>query len=236
MQGSLLFNKNNCNYVHQIYGLYDDNKKMSELFKKSYLEFKKWSKKNNYKYKLWGKKECDSLIKEFPKYIEMYEKSRYPIMKCDIARLCILYKYGGLYSDLDCFPKIKEMKKSNLVLTIDKTSSGTKRKNGNEVVTNEIIQASKNNVFLLAFLDYIKTQIKEKEKIEIYNVRKARFVLHTTGPYSLQRFLKKNDCEYDLYRTNQLEFEKNWKYIGLGKTDNVDFIAHDSLSWYSCLK
>ena len=222
--------------VHQIYFSFSKNKEMSSLFKKSINCFKKWCKKNNYEYMFWDEKKCNNLMLNFPEYLKMYNSCKYPIMKIDIARLCILYLHGGLYADLDCFPKIKKMKNSDLVLTIDKTSSGTKRKKGQKVVTNEIIQSVKKNIFLKGFLDYIKTQIKEKEEIKVYEQRKVRFVCHTTGPYALQRFLKINKFSYELYTTNQLEFNKNWKYIGLGDTKNVDFIAHHSLSWYDSLK
>ena len=128
MQGSLFkIKKTEMNYVHQIYGLFNDNENMSNLFMESHNCFKSWAKKNQYQYILWGEKECNELIDiEYPEYFEMYKKTRFPIMKCDIVRLCILDQYGGLYADLDCFPKIERMKDSGLVLTIDKTSSGTK--------------------------------------------------------------------------------------------------------------
>jgi hypothetical protein len=61
-------------------------------------------------------------------------------------------------------------------------------------------------------------------------------VLHTTGPYALQRFLKAHKMKCLTYTTNQLVFGKNWKYKGLGNTEGVDFICHNSLSWYDCLK
>ena len=75
MQGSLFkIKKTEINYVHQIYGLFNDNENMSNLFMESHNCFKSWAKKNQYQYILWGEKECNELIDiEYPEYFEMYK-------------------------------------------------------------------------------------------------------------------------------------------------------------------
>lgn len=218
--------------VHQIFWDFY-GRGMSGLFLDSALKFEEWSKKHGYEYRLWSEKECNELMEKYPKYLKMYTEARYKIMKVDIVRLCILHSEGGLYADLDVFPNRDGMKFGDLIFAIDKTSKGQNKK---AVITNEIMQCAKGNPFIIGFLDYIKTQIKEKKSIGAYDVRKARFVLHTTGPYALQRYLKQQKITCECYKTNQLEFGKNWQYKGLGNTKGVDFICHNSLSWYESLK
>mgnify|MGYP001150799259 CR=1 FL=1 len=53
---------------------------------------------------LWNEKQVLRLFDEVEvlrKYRQMYQKLRYPVMKADVARLMVLYCYGGLYVDLD---------------------------------------------------------------------------------------------------------------------------------------
>jgi hypothetical protein len=42
------------------------------------------------------------LKKDFPDYLEAYNKIKYGASKADLWRYLIIYKYGGVYSDLDC--------------------------------------------------------------------------------------------------------------------------------------
>ena len=132
----------------------------------------------------------------------MYYSVKYDIMKVDIIRFLILHKYGGLYADLDIFPKLKKLKDKDLIISYKK---GQKR----EHFEMEVVQSKKNNKFLLDFLDHVKKQIKEKNKVKIYDTWKARYVYQTTGPYSLHRFLKENNIEPDKYIINEPKTDDN---------------------------
>ena len=220
--------------VHQIFFDFYSNG-FNDLFSESSLRFERWAEGNGYEYKLWGEWECESLIREYPEFEGVYQTARFPIMKVDMMKLLILHSEGGLYADLDVFPQRESVKMGDLILTFDKTTGGGSRQRKKQLGT-EIIQSSKGNPFLLDLLRYNKSQISEKEKIEVYENRKARFVTHTTRPNCLQRFLRINPgIGYDTYTTNTLEFGEKWKYMGLGETEGVDFISHHSASWYGLL-
>lgn len=63
-----------------------------------------WKQYNtNYKYRLYDDNECEEFIKSFfdSKVINAYYKLRYGAFRADLWRYCILYKYGGVYADLD---------------------------------------------------------------------------------------------------------------------------------------
>lgn len=44
----------------------------------------------------------DFIKKDFPEYLEGYKKLKYGASKADLWRYLIIYKYGGVYADMDC--------------------------------------------------------------------------------------------------------------------------------------
>jgi mannosyltransferase OCH1-like enzyme len=205
--------------VHQVYWSFD-GKEQPVLFVSCSDKVKNYCKDKGFEYKLWNKEECETLIKEYPKYEEVYNKVKYPVMKIDMIRFLILHKEGGLYLDMDIEPKIDTLKESDLVLSLyhDK---------GKDMYNVEVIQSSKGNDFCLKYLDYVLTQIEEKDKIDIYKSWKVRYVLQTTGPKSFSRFIKTKKIPHDTYNvnnstTNPPQFNLEGK---------EDFISYPSGSW-----
>lgn len=75
----------------------------------------------DFEYKLWNDEEdIDNLVNQsFPEYANFYNKLPVHIMKIDFSRFCMLYKYGGIYADMDMFVYknfFSEIKKSILLL------------------------------------------------------------------------------------------------------------------------
>lgn len=44
----------------------------------------------------------DFISSDFPEYMEAYKKIKYGASKADLWRYLIMYKYGGIYVDMDC--------------------------------------------------------------------------------------------------------------------------------------
>jgi mannosyltransferase OCH1-like enzyme len=56
-----------------------------------------------YEYRFLDDTDIDRcIIEEFPEYISAYEKAQQGAVKADLWRYLILYKYGGIYADMDC--------------------------------------------------------------------------------------------------------------------------------------
>lgn len=56
----------------------------------------------NYEYILWTDEMMDTFMKtEFPEYYEMYSGYKRHIHRVDAVRYFILYRYGGIYADMD---------------------------------------------------------------------------------------------------------------------------------------
>jgi mannosyltransferase OCH1-like enzyme len=204
--------------VHQVFGLLDDGS-MNDLFLTNQKIVMDWCSKNNYDYKLWTADDCTELIKKYYIYIDLYNSVKYKIMKVDIIRFIILYEHGGLYIDLDCIPNIDKIKDNNFIVSY---KIGLKR----EHYELEIIQSlTKNNSILLEYLDYVKTQIEEKDKIDIYKIWKGRYIYHTSGPYCFSRFIKNKNI--DKYIIN----EPLTKDKSLNLNGNEEFISYPSCSY-----
>ena len=61
-----------------------------------------WSKNTDYNYKFYNDKQCDNFIYDFfPEIKDVYDKLPLKVMKSDLWRYCIIYKYGGIYADAD---------------------------------------------------------------------------------------------------------------------------------------
>lgn len=133
-------------------------------------------------YHLYDDGKADALMKKYPEFYGMWKQVRFPIMKVDILRFVILYHFGGLVADLDVIPLVRSLQTeidpgSIFIFTPEK-------------INYEVLVSEKGNEFWLDFLRYVKTQIAEKSKMDVYNVWKGRYVLNTTGPAAFRRFLK----------------------------------------------
>ena len=65
-----------------------------------------WKKDTSFKYSFYNDKQCHDFIEEFfPDIKDAYEKVPLHVMKADIWRYCIIYKYGGIYADADAVLK-----------------------------------------------------------------------------------------------------------------------------------
>lgn len=73
-------------------------------------------KNQDFEFKLWthapGSPVIDEFIKkEYPDIYDIFNKCKYGVQKADIARIAILYHYGGIYLDLDilCLKKFDDL-------------------------------------------------------------------------------------------------------------------------------
>mmetsp|Transcript_68731 Transcript_68731/g.119403 ORF Transcript_68731/g.119403 Transcript_68731/m.119403 type:complete len:356 (-) Transcript_68731:75-1142(-) len=73
------------------------------FFNVSYFSFKKFFPEPEFKYLFHTDPELERCIaEEFPQFLREFQSFRgYAIEKTDAGRYCILWKYGGIYADLD---------------------------------------------------------------------------------------------------------------------------------------
>ena len=220
--------------IHQIYGLFGDNKPMNDLFKESNKKWKAVARKNGYGYRLWDMKACDHLINKFPQFKKMYNSVRYPIMKADIMRFLILYKYGVLYSDLDVLPLQPKYSFHKLSFCVYYYTPMDKDKIKNTKPDMEMIYSPKGNEWLLNYIYHIEKQIKAKSKVKIYKTWKVRYIFKTTGPKSLKRYIDDNPVEYDHIKVMGMDKKYSFKDKLSDIVSPVITKKNDAISFYSC--
>jgi mannosyltransferase OCH1-like enzyme len=146
-----------------------------------------WKKTNpNWTIKFWSDKDNEELVKnEFNWFYKTYKKLKYNIQRADAVRCCYLFKYGGLYIDMDYLPVNK----------IDKLFYSEKNKNDNQIYltlnTNGLIyfnsfMASKPGCKI--WIEYLKSIMNTKIK---WYWTKYFYVYNTTGPFQLTKIVNK---------------------------------------------
>ena len=132
-----------------------------------------------YEYKMWTDEDLDSLIKnDFPWFYDIYSNYDVNIKRIDIARYFILYKYGGIYADMDymCINNFYDL------LPPEKVSISESPHTQNEYIQNALMASNKNNNFWLKVIDESKNRINDS-------------VFNATGPNLVSDiyFANKND-------------------------------------------
>lgn len=149
---------------------------------------------SDYEYMLWDEDSCLELIsKHYPKYLDFYQGFRYEIQKIDFVRFCILHKHGGFYIDMDMFI----LKSFDSLRSKDYVFHNIRHVQKNySFIENDFIGSIAGSPIWLRAMKECVSNYKEKSEMAIYDVWKGRFVLQTTGPKFLSRFIKKHFPKY----------------------------------------
>ena len=203
-------------FVHQIYGLFRDGKPMSNLFVESQRRWKQCAASMGVPYHCWTADEVDHLMNTYYNYYwDIYKNVRYPVMRCDIGRVAILHRFGGLYSDMDVLPNRFEYKHSELsVCSVPpgRKPNGTYQKGFLDM---EVLIAAPGNPFLMDWLKHIKMQIESIDySTGVYVNRRMRYIYYTTGPRGMEHFFKSRDDikEYAQAKIGHIQCNRFWDY------------------------
>jgi len=126
-------------------------------FIKSYTD--SWIEQNpEYEYRFYDDEDIINFLKkDFPEFLEGYQNLKYGASKADLWRYLIIYKYGGVYADIDCFcinPLRKWINKNAAFVT----GLGT----NNDICQWLIISVPKSPIFLRAAEKTIKNSSASK--------------------------------------------------------------------------
>ena len=82
--------------IHQTYKNYN----LPDIYKMCQTEIKRLH--NDFEYRFYTDDDMDILMKtDFPEYYDKFNELPRMIMKIDMFRYFLMYKYGGLYADMD---------------------------------------------------------------------------------------------------------------------------------------
>lgn len=145
----------------------------------------------DYKYMLWTDEKMDEFMKtEFPAYYEMYQNYRMHINRVDAVRYFILYKYGGIYADMD-MQVFKDFTKILPNHTVSVVESPYKQ---NEQCQNALMISPKSHPFWLTMFEELRRSTQYKA------------VLDVAGPRTLDRGMVGqyiNVLPYSLFNPNK---------------------------------
>jgi inositol phosphorylceramide mannosyltransferase catalytic subunit len=115
---------------------------------------------NGFKYKLWKDNDVDIFMKQcFPEYYEKFTTLPRLIMKIDMFRYFLMYRFGGLYTDMDYIMfKPFDLLEHNVVIPCNREDD-----KGNPLCLGNCIFASKpNHPFWKKLMDTLFTIDREK--------------------------------------------------------------------------
>lgn len=147
----------------------------------------KWKTTNpTWEIKFWNDHDNELLVRtEFPWFYDTYKNFKYDIQRVDAVRCCYLFKYGGLYIDMDYEP----------MNNIESIFYSEKNKNTNEIYltknTNGLVYF---NSFMASrpgctfWIEYLKLMMKIVPK---WYWTKYFYVYYTTGPFQLTKMVSK---------------------------------------------
>ena len=205
--------------IHFIWIDFKDELNQNTIIPDNYMTNIENCKKLNpdFEIKIWNGYDCYFFVKKnFPKYFNTYNNLKYPIQKCDIVRLMIVYIYGGIYSDVDriCLKSynylLDKYKKYNVILS--------RYKNYPHIFNDPII-CTKNNDFIYYCINNIK----------IYNLGNRYLdIFLSTGPFFITK-------QYYMYKKKEdiiiIDSELNPCNIcncSLDIKNSVTFTAYDN--------
>ena len=244
--------RNGVYYVHQIYGLFGDNKPMSTLFQKSKSMWSDVAKGMGAEHHLWNAEELESLVKQkYPQFWNMYCDVRYPIMRADIGRIVIIHAYGGLYADLDvlpnrtwyeqvqlAIPRVRDMKKE--LISSKKKKGRTLPRQVEKIyyLEMEVIVGAQGNRIFLDWLEYIRLQLLKKtyqDKKSFWFTAKMRYVYGTTGPMSMTKFLRLpiNAAKFKAIKYLECNYFKDAESLSPMQQRFFDVISYESNSYFT---
>tara|TARA_R100000655_G_scaffold31166_1_gene62574 strand:+ start:6351 stop:7043 length:693 start_codon:yes stop_codon:yes gene_type:complete len=174
--------------IHQVYGVFNDGKKLEDIpiFNHQVKRTIEYCTRYNINYKMWNNTMCNELINKYPQYKELYDNFKQPIQKADFIRYLILYDEGGIYIDCDVCPI------GDVFILFEMNEFFVRWNNDKKQLPyNAVIgSVAHNELYENIFKEIIKS-VQEKDKIDVYQKWKGRYVFQTTGHYMLQRVLKK---------------------------------------------
>lgn len=117
----------------------------------------------------------------YPEFIEKYDNYKYPIQKADMIRYFILHDFGGLYCDLDMYPK----KNIESTLTCNMNYFVLSNNRINNLLINALMISPRGSKIMKDVQNYLKDQ----KNSFFTNLSKHLTVLYTTGPVMLTEVL-----------------------------------------------
>jgi inositol phosphorylceramide mannosyltransferase catalytic subunit len=150
-----------------------DKSKWPAIWRKCQQSWRTYFPAPEYEYRMWTDEDIDNLVKtDYPHFYPIYAGYDKNIKRIDIVRYFILYKYGGIYADMDymCFRNFYDL------LPQDKVSISESPFKNNENLQNALMMSPAGHPFWLKVIQNAKDRATKRPKDG------KNDVLYQTGP------------------------------------------------------
>lgn len=173
---------------------------------------------------LWDDEKVNNLLKEYPEYNEMIATFPHKFYLIDFIRYLILWKYGGVYIDLDvcCKQSIEDFS------TICGVTDGK--------INNNVIKITKIQSYEL--LQYAMSEYKRITDNKLYSKWAGRHFINSVSAGMFKRWCKNNKIVSDIKFEDYFWDEecKSWVHNQVCKKDyNPNKIKYGSVNYKSSL-
>ena len=135
-----------------------------------------------WEYRFWTDDDNRALVaSEYPDLLGAYDSYPYAIQRADLARYCMLHRFGGIYADMDieCLQPLDTLIAGQSCFLVREPDSQAAALGEALVVSNAFLAAEPGHPFLTAILDALRS---ERRRAVTH-----RDVLELTGPLLVTR-------------------------------------------------
>ena len=160
------------------------------LFQANKIQWINYSEVKGYRYIFITKDNVEEYLGEHKKF---YYGLRHAWQRIDFIRYLVLNKIGGIYIDLDCEPDFDRDLFSlfNRDFILNKWFNPTRQK---YELNNAVIGCKVGA--LTSLIKYCREETERVNNMDIYEIRKVRHMLNSTGVRMFKRWAKKEKITY----------------------------------------
>lgn len=148
-----------------------------------------WTKHKDFEYNFYNDEQQDEFMKvNYPDIYDTYKTLPVTVMKADLWRYCVIYKYGGIYTDADtiCLSTPNDLIKNVYLVCAPEGDES--------LLCQWTFSAPKNSPILKSIIDLSVSRLQKELK---QNKQKKNFVHYFTGPQvftnGIDKWLVKNN-------------------------------------------
>ena len=193
-----------------------------------------WKKHSNkFQYYFYDNNLCDNfMIENFSgKIYEAYKKLPLCVMKADLWRYCIIYRYGGIYADVDTICKVDPtIFLTDALLTLVSEVDG-------DSLCQWVFSAPAGSPILKTIIDL---SVERVLNTHISEIKGTKMVISLTGPYvftdGIEKYLKENNLPTFDDTRNYFKYPNNTLRVFNSNFFHTNIVQHlftgsDSDGW-----
>jgi mannosyltransferase OCH1-like enzyme len=176
-----------------------------------------------FKYLLWTHTTMDNFVKNnYDNFYKIYKSYKYDIQRCDAFRYLVLYKYGGIYLDLDivCNKTLNTFLHYDIVLAHSP--------NVKTFFSNAFFMVKPNHPFFKYCINHLYKNINNYQYFG-----KHLHVMYSTGPAFLTNMFNNYEKLENSYILNKMQYSGDCNMCNQTKCKGGEYFIHiPGNSWY----